>query len=253
MGSEAEYVDPEYMPEGFTFKEPSKLSKVEAYARLKFWYDRQQDPKIKRVFQFSRIKGKNGEPELPDRGRKAKKSNKTGGRKAPRSGMGRPGHSDSSDSNEDEGEEDEDEDEEEEEEPLERDEETGGNSDEDHPPLKKRSLPVPRGSKHPKPLPFAAVRVRPQGARARTGAVAGHRSRPAAAGPGGPKTGAGDKEGPGTERPQTRQQKRRALDEEEIGQRKRSKHVEEVTRIGPPRGQKKDKPAEGQGKRKAKN
>ena len=62
MGSEAEYVDPEYMPEGFTFKEPSKLSKVEAYARLKFWYDRQQDPNIKRVFQFRRIRGKIGEP-----------------------------------------------------------------------------------------------------------------------------------------------------------------------------------------------
>ena len=63
--------------------------------------------------------------------------------------------------------------------------------------------------------------------------VAGHRSR-LAAGPGGSKTGAGSKEGPTAERPRTRQQKRKALDEEEISPWKRSKHVKEVTRIGPP-------------------
>lgn len=52
FGSEAEYVDQEYMPDSFTFKEPSKLSKPEALTSLKFWYDRQQNPKVKTVFQF---------------------------------------------------------------------------------------------------------------------------------------------------------------------------------------------------------
>ena len=41
--------------------------KVEAYTR-------QQDHKIKKVFQFRRIRGKTREPELPDQGRKDKNS-----------------------------------------------------------------------------------------------------------------------------------------------------------------------------------
>ena len=35
LGWEADYVDPEYLPANFTFKEPSKLSKQEALDRLK--------------------------------------------------------------------------------------------------------------------------------------------------------------------------------------------------------------------------
>jgi hypothetical protein len=63
LGSEEQYVDEEYIPQGFTFKEPSKLSKVEAYDRIKFWYDRQENRSKKRVFQFRQIRGKDGEPE----------------------------------------------------------------------------------------------------------------------------------------------------------------------------------------------
>jgi hypothetical protein len=60
QGHEDIYVEDEFIPDGFTFKEPSKLSKPEAYLRLKFWYDRQQDRKIEMVFQFRAVKGKQG-------------------------------------------------------------------------------------------------------------------------------------------------------------------------------------------------
>src|SRR6202790_1169604 len=58
QGHEDIYVEDEFIPDGFTFKEPSKLSKPEAYLRLKFWYDRQQDRKIETVFRFRAVKGK---------------------------------------------------------------------------------------------------------------------------------------------------------------------------------------------------
>jgi len=87
MGREDEYVAPEYVPSNFRFAEPSKLSKVDARAWLKFWYDRQQDPKIKTVFKFKKIKGKSGDPidivkSSTDAGKK--KVTKTGGRAAKR-------------------------------------------------------------------------------------------------------------------------------------------------------------------------
>jgi hypothetical protein len=62
LGKEAEYVDSEYLPEGFTFKEPSKVNKAVTYAWLKFWFDRQEDPRTKTVFTFKVVKGNNGEP-----------------------------------------------------------------------------------------------------------------------------------------------------------------------------------------------
>ena len=305
MGSEAEYVDPEYRPDGFTFKEPSKLSKIEAYAGLKFWYDRQQDPKVKKVFQFRRIRGKNGEPELPDLGRKEKKSNrksradglkKKGGRKAPGSQIGRPAGVQSSETEEEE------EEEEEREQSEQSDEENEGTGDEGHPPPQKRNLPQ---VKAPKSLPFAAVRVKPQGAGSKNKAIAGKRSRDgdgaargvrkrpavrakvgadvgadagtdtkAGAGGGGKEAGrgvgmrpvagenvgasigadagSGTDDGVTNEGPQTRQQKRKALQEEDTGPRKKSRQAKEVTKVGPPRGQKKDKPSQGRSRGPAK-
>jgi hypothetical protein len=59
MGQENDYVHAQYLPPDFTFKEPSKLSKTEAYERLKFWYDRQQDPGVK-VFEFHCFRGSDG-------------------------------------------------------------------------------------------------------------------------------------------------------------------------------------------------
>jgi hypothetical protein len=64
-GNEETYVDSQYVPEDFSFKEPSKLSKKESYERLKFWFDRQADPNIKTVFQFRRIRGPDGDPIVP--------------------------------------------------------------------------------------------------------------------------------------------------------------------------------------------
>jgi hypothetical protein len=63
MGAEATYVEDQYLPEGFTFKEPSKLSKAEVYECLKFWYGRQQDGGAETAFKFRCIKGKNGKPK----------------------------------------------------------------------------------------------------------------------------------------------------------------------------------------------
>jgi hypothetical protein len=215
MGSEAVYVDKEYIPDGFTFKEPSKLNKIEAYDRLKFWYDRQENPRVKKVFRFSRIRGPTGDPELPADGLKRKKPvgkrpipelQKTRGGKDPESDR------ESSDSSSSSSEEQEEEDREQEEE------------EEDHPPPKKRLRP---DLKPPKPLPFAAIPVRPRG-------------QP------GPRTG------PQIERPTTRQQKRKAQEEEEeeVVPKKKAKRSAEVTKVGPPRGQKKEKPLKGQGKAK---
>jgi hypothetical protein len=61
-GKETEYVDEEYLPEGFYFKEPSKMVKADVYTYLKFWFRRQEDPRTETVFEFKRIKGKDGEP-----------------------------------------------------------------------------------------------------------------------------------------------------------------------------------------------
>ena len=60
QGHEEDYVDNEYVPKNFTFKEPSKLTKVECYERVKFWYDRQENPTIKKVFQYRSIRGPDG-------------------------------------------------------------------------------------------------------------------------------------------------------------------------------------------------
>src|ERR1700719_1694367 len=60
QGHEEDYVDNEYVPKNFTFKEPSKLTKVECYERVKFWYDRQENPTIKKVFQYQSIRGPDG-------------------------------------------------------------------------------------------------------------------------------------------------------------------------------------------------
>src|ERR1700722_19649682 len=57
QGHEEDYVDNKYVPKNFTFKEPSKLTKVECYERVKFWYDRQENPTIKKVFQYRSIQG----------------------------------------------------------------------------------------------------------------------------------------------------------------------------------------------------
>jgi len=49
------YVNQEYIPDRFTFKEPSKLSKAKALNQLKCWYNRQTDSRVKTVFQFWRV------------------------------------------------------------------------------------------------------------------------------------------------------------------------------------------------------
>ena len=80
-------MDEEYLPDGFTFKEPSKLSKSEVYERLKFWYGRQQDGGIETVFKFRCIKGKDGKPQevpideedvLPNKRKKPNRKQRTG-------------------------------------------------------------------------------------------------------------------------------------------------------------------------------
>jgi hypothetical protein len=62
LGKETEYVDSEYLPEGFAFKEPSKVTKAVTREWLKFWFGRQEDPQTATVFAFKGVKGKNGEP-----------------------------------------------------------------------------------------------------------------------------------------------------------------------------------------------
>jgi hypothetical protein len=250
VGSEAVYVDQEYLPEGFTFKEPSKLSKVEARDRLKFWYDRQENPRVKKVFQFRRIRGKHGEPELPVEGQKKKKpsrkrqgrpAKKTGGRKAPRDASSEPeednedGGGDEDKDKDDEDDEDEDEDEDEEDDAAdddegdeeaemdgdEQEEDEGEEPDRDEeaeePHLPGRKKIERRPLKAPKSLPFEAKRIVPK-----------RRYGPAT--------------GPQFEPPATRQRKRKAMEEpEDIPKKKKGKKFEEVTRVGPPIGKKKDK------------
>jgi hypothetical protein len=253
-------VDPKYVPEGFTFKEPSKLSKIEALDRLKFWYDRQQNPKVNKIFQFRRILGRTGEPEeLPDAVRKQKKPsrkqpardrNKQTGPKPPGSHAAEDDEQshDSSDSASDpseaEGEDERGDETDEEPDPLpkkkrgrpphkvpvrpdsdaEENARGGEGEDEDeqeqdHPPRRGRGRPP---LKAPKPLPFAAVRIGPK------------RRVPAT--------------GPQFERPATRHLKRKAEEEHDGGPSKKEKMDKLVTKIGPPRGQPKDKPAGGRGK-----
>ena len=60
QGHEEDYVDNEYVPKNFTFKEPSKLTKVECYERVKFWYDWLENPMIKKGFQYRSIWGSDG-------------------------------------------------------------------------------------------------------------------------------------------------------------------------------------------------
>jgi hypothetical protein len=81
------YIEDQYLPDGFTFKEPSKLSKSEVYDRLKFWYGRQQDGGIETVFKFRCIKGKDGQPEevaMDEEAVKGRKKKKTGRKQGPK-------------------------------------------------------------------------------------------------------------------------------------------------------------------------
>jgi hypothetical protein len=62
LGKEEEYVNLDYLPEGFAFKEPSKINKADSLAWLRFWFNRQEDPRTKTVFTFEQIRGNDGLP-----------------------------------------------------------------------------------------------------------------------------------------------------------------------------------------------
>ena len=78
-------MDDKYLPDGFTFKELSKLSKSEIYECLKFWYGHQQDRGIETMFKFHCIKGKDGKPQevpiedvVPNKRKKPSRKQRTG-------------------------------------------------------------------------------------------------------------------------------------------------------------------------------
>jgi len=196
LGSEADYVDPKYVPVNFTFKEPSKLSKQEALDRLKFWYGRQEDPKIKTVFQFQKVLGRDGEPEsLPDaaeprkkkasRSKRPTKLKKADGKKQRQ--RKQPVDSDASDSS--------------------ASEDSAKSSSTDSDPEEDAEVEGEvrnrRGRKEPLVLPFSAVRVERPGAPVK---------RPAAGAPK-PRSRYEPSAGPQFERPRTRT---RAQGDEEV-------------------------------------
>ena len=55
-----DYIDSDFLPEGFEFKDPSKLSFSAAQQLLSFWAQRQQDDDEDHVFQFKAIRGASG-------------------------------------------------------------------------------------------------------------------------------------------------------------------------------------------------
>jgi len=249
VGSEDVYVDKEYVPEGFTFKEPSKLSKSEARDRLKFWYDRQTDNGIKTVFEFCRVRGKGGEPMVVVQKSPTprNKSQSKGKRRASSSDSDANEEKDEEDSTEDENEDDEDEDEDEDEEG-----EAEDDKEEEQPKATHKKGKLVR--KNVKPLPFTAVRVtRPTGVprAARNTPATGPQYDPPATrrraevkkktnrsnktdNPDkGKKTDTSDK----TDSPNKR---KRGREEEAGSPMKKQRKPEDVTKKGPPKGQRRD-------------
>jgi hypothetical protein len=217
-----EYVEKEYLPEGFYFKEPSKLPKSDGYAYLKFWFQRQEDPQIKTVFEFKRIKGKDGEPVgLPvsqsngdrlkgkrgpgksrEKGKQSAKTQEDNSSDSETSSDDEHDRSDDDDGNK-EGDQEEDEDQQDVEDPA--------------PPL---------------PLPFSAVHRKgwPGGQSISRKPPANKRNEPAT--------------GPQFDPPNTRRRKQRDGDvDDEAGPPKRKKKPQVTRKKGPPVGISPDKPS----------
>jgi hypothetical protein len=256
LGEEDKYVEDEYLPEGFKFSEPSRVSKFECEARLKFWYNRQEDPKVKKTFEFHSFRGADGDPVRVQRakggvkGKAPKKSARGRGRKrriedaedTEEDSVGDEGDGDSLKGPEEEVEEDEEdgEDEEDEEERPEPKmnrrklksqkgrEEEEVDDEEPEPKVKSRRLKVRKDLPGPMVLPFAAVRVVPKPLPARPRPTGRYK----------PSTG------PQFEPPNTRRRKVSEEDMDEGPSRKKKKEME-VERFGPPIGKPKDRPEVG--------
>lgn len=59
--SHREFIDAQYLPKNFEFKDPSKMTVGAARAVLKFWINRQEDFEIQTVFRFKGVQDKSGE------------------------------------------------------------------------------------------------------------------------------------------------------------------------------------------------
>ena len=50
--NQGDMIDPQYLPPGFVFRDPSKMKKIHYKALLEHWYERQQDGSVGTVFAF---------------------------------------------------------------------------------------------------------------------------------------------------------------------------------------------------------
>jgi hypothetical protein len=60
-----DFIDAKYLCEEAKLRDPSKMSKLEAHCHLKFWYNRQEDPKCKIAFEFHAVKCTRGGKIVP--------------------------------------------------------------------------------------------------------------------------------------------------------------------------------------------
>jgi hypothetical protein len=228
-GKETEYVAKEYLPDGFRFKEPSKMAKADVYAFLKFWFQRQEDPGTETVFEFQRIKGKDGEPVglkvANSKGgkRKTQHGSKKPGKKAKKPAMAEEGDSSESESSSD-------------------DDEDGPKEAGDDEPLDEEDNGSANGLDDPAPpkrLPFSAVpRKGWVGASSISRKpVTKNRYIPAT--------------GPQFDPPNTRRSKKRdnPVNDEAESPEKKKRKTKGIERKGPPVGIAPDKPAGREGKR----
>jgi hypothetical protein len=244
------YVEDQYLPEGFTFKEPSKLSKSEVYKHLKFWYGRQQDGGAETVFKFRCIKGKDGEPEevaMEEETSKARKKKKPVQKQGPKGKGKGKGRQEETQSDEDPSKDkvpkqplkkagrkapkSQPKPQEEIEESSSSSSESPSASDDEE--NEEDQVETPRGQFHPasEQLPFGPVPRKltagPSGMRKLIAGPSSKRYNPAT--------------GPQYEKPNTR---RRALNAVEEGSpaKKRRTDADEIVKVGPPRGVKKNMP-----------
>jgi hypothetical protein len=238
LGQEEVYVEGQYLPPDFTFKEPSKLSKPEAYDRLKFWYDRQQNGDI--TLKFHRYRGHGGDAVAVGLSAKSKKPTRRKQlRKRKHPARGR-NHSVGSDEDDDptppsgspsQSDEDNEDDEENDLAPAGEEQAEQDGADEDDEAQEMIRIPTRKGVKEVAKLPFSAV--------------------PAKRNIGAPVLKAKGRyvpsTGPQFERPVTRHRGQvvEVEDREEGPSRKKQKINPAVNKVGPPIGIPQDKPEKG--------